>query len=372
MRFADIPGHDDVKNRLRDMVDRRRIPHALLLEGPEGTGKFALARALASYIHCTHHVDGDSCGRCEACRQFDSFNNIDTIYSFPVIKKSNKTAVSDDYAADFHQFLADNPFMDMQNWTAALGNVNSQPLIYVDEASRLIERLNLTARRSQYKTVLLWLPERLHPSAANKLLKLIEEPADDTLFIMTSNNGAAILPTIYSRTQRIKVARYADDEVARILSERGVDPEAAPEVARLAQGSMNRAISIIGNDKLSQQMLQLYMSLMRLAWKRQVKDLRVWSMKAAELGRENLVRFFAYASRMSRDNFMLNIGMNSIVSMSAPESEFSSRFSRFITERNIEQIIAQLDSAAADTAANGNAKIIAFDLAVNMIKLLRL
>lgn len=371
MRFADVPGHEDVKERLRQMVDDGRVPHALLLEGPSGAGKYALARALAAYIHCTDRRDGDSCGRCASCRQHDSFNHIDTIFSFPVIKKNSKATASDDYALEFKEFLSENPFMNFSKWLQSLGNINAQPYIYVDEASSLIDRLNLTARRSQFKVVLMWLPERLQQAAANKLLKLIEEPSDDTLFVFTSDKPAEILPTIYSRTQRIKVRRYSDSQVAGILSSKGIDAIAADMAARLAEGNVNRAFDIIDADSTSDKMLEFYMALMRMAWKRQVSDLRQWSIKVAELGREGLVRFYSYCSRMTRDNFMLNLQTPGLVAMTREEMDFSSRFAPFINERNVEEIVAEFDLAARDTASNGNAKIIAFDLAVKMIKLLR-
>lgn len=373
MRFADIPGHDDVKNRLRDMVDSGRMPHALLLEGPEGTAKFMLARALSTYIHCTDRRDGDSCGVCDSCRQHASFNHIDTLLSFPVVKKNSKPTISDDYAADFHEFITEYPYMDINRWLKYLGNINAQPQIYVEEASHLIDRLNMTARRSRFKTVLMWQPERLHASAANKLLKLIEEPSDDTIFILSSDNAAEILPTIYSRTQRIKVRRYSDELVAAILVDSGFDPGQASVAAAMADGSVNKALRVAdtGNDSGEQQMLDLFMALMRLAWKRQVSDLRVWSNKVAELGREGVVRFFTYCARMIRDNFILNLHDNRLVTMTADEYNFSARFSPYINERNIEAMLAEFDRAASDIAANCNARIVAFDLAVLMIQLLR-
>lgn len=372
MRFADIPGHEDVKNRLRDMVDNGRVPHALLLEGPTGTGKFSLARAMAQYIHCTDRRDGDSCGQCDSCRQHEAFNHIDTLFSFPVVKKNGKPTVSDDYASDFHEFITDRPFMDFSHWLKVLGNVNAQPLIYVDEASALIRRLNLTARRSEYKIVVMWLPERLHPAAANKLLKLIEEPSGDTLFILSSDVPAEILPTIYSRVQRVAVRRYADDDIADwLIMRHGVETGAAHSIAALASGDMNKALVTASGDKDASIMLDLYMKLMRLAWKRQVKELRQWAGDIAELGREGQMRFYAYCSRMTRNNFIINLATPGLVAMSDDEAAFSSRFFPYINERNIEDMIAEFDRAANDTATNGNARIIAFDLAVGMIRLLR-
>lgn len=374
MRFSDIPGHEDVKNRLRTLVDRGQIPHALLLEGPSGSAKFSLARALANYIHCTDRTpDGDSCGKCAACMQHDKFNHIDTFFSYPVLKKkSGQATISDDYAPEWRQFLHDSPYMDFEHWLSLLGNPNGQPVIYVDEAAELLRRLNLTARQSKYKIVLMWLPERLQESAANKLLKLVEEPYADTLFIMTSDNPRAILPTIYSRTQRIAVRRYSDDEVAGILeTQYSVAPGAADSIAALAEGNVANALRLLDTDKKKHLYLDLFMQLMRLAWLRKVGELRAWSEEVAALGREGAIRFYDYCAHLVRENFILNIGDYRLNSLSNEEMAFSKRFSPFINVVNVEKIFDTLTSARNDTALNGNAKIIAFDLAVKMILLIK-
>lgn len=373
MRFADIPGQEATKQRLRDMADRGHIPHALLLEGPQGVGKFALIRALAQYIHCTDRTpDGDSCGRCAACLQHQSFNHIDVIYSFPVLKKNSKPTISDDYADEFHDFMRECPVMDFEQWLPRLGNVNGQPVMYVDEANELLRRLNLKARQSRYKIVLMWLPERLNTDTANKLLKLVEEPYDDTIFLMSSDNPRGILPTIYSRTQRISVPRYSEQEItATLMAETGIDREAAANAAALADGSMSTAYQLAGLDKERQRYLDLFIQLMRLAWQRKVLELRAWSLDAAALGRESSIRFYDYCVRMVRENFIYNIGDDRLVALTQAERQFSSKFSPFINERNVEDIASTLDAARNDTAQNGNAKIIAFDLAVKIILLLR-
>ncbi len=374
MKFSDIPGHEDVKNHLRALVDNDRIPHALLLEGPSGSAKFALARAFANYIHCTDRTpEGDSCGKCPACLQHAKFNHIDTFYSYPVLKKkSGQVTISDDYAPEWRQYLHDSPFMDFDYWLSLLGNTNGQPVIYVDEAAELLRRLNLTARQSKYKIVLLWLPERLQEAAANKLLKLIEEPHSDTLFIMSSDNPRSILPTIYSRTQRISVRRYSDDEISNTLVLKyAVSPDAALSIATLAEGNMSAALRLMDSGKRNQKFLDLFMQLMRLAWLRKVGDLRKWSDEIADLGREGAIRFYDYCSHMVRENFILNIGDWRLNALSKEEMEFSSRFSPFINVVNVETISATLDSARNDMLLNGNAKIIAFDLAVKMILLIK-
>ena len=204
MKFSDIPAHNFAKQKLRTFVDRNKIPHAILLEGPSGIGKYALARAFAQYIHCQNRQNGDSCGMCPSCLQHGSFNHIDTHFVFPVVKKSSpKKSFSDDYIDAWKDFLSENPYMDFQKWLVALDNVNAQPVIYVDESEELIRKLNFTSHQAKYKVVLFWLPERMNQECANKLLKLIEEPYGDTLFVFVSNNSREILPTNYSRTQRI-------------------------------------------------------------------------------------------------------------------------------------------------------------------------
>lgn len=372
MRFADIPGQEHTKQRLREMVDSGRIPHALLLEGPQGVGKYALIRAMAQYIHCTARSGGDSCGRCPACLQHQSFNHIDVMYSYPVLKKDSKPTVSDDYAAEFREFIKESPIMDFEQWLPRLGNVNGQPKIYVEEANELLRRLNLKARQARYKIVLMWLPERLNQDTANKLLKLVEEPYNDTIFLMASDNPRGILPTIYSRTQRINVPRYGEAEIAAILqSETGIDATTAADAAAISDGSLVTAYHMAGLNKERQLHLELFMRLMRLAWQRKVIDLRAWSVDIAALGREGQMRFYDYCARMIRENFIYNIGNDSLVAMTGDERGFSAKFAPFINERNVEDLSATLDAARNDTALNGNAKIISFDLAVKVILLLR-
>ncbi|MDE6301622.1 MAG: AAA family ATPase [Muribaculaceae bacterium] len=372
MRFADIPGHQEIKRRLRAMADTGHIPHALLLEGPAGVGKFALARAFAQYIHCTDRTpDGDSCGRCPSCLQHQSFNNIDTFYTFPVVKRGT-AGLSTDWLPEFRQFLTDSPFMDSDRWPSLLGNVNAQPLIYVEEASALVSRLNVAARQSAYKIVLLWQPERLGEATANKLLKLIEEPYSDTLFIMTSDNPEAILPTIYSRTQRISVRAYSPAEIVDILSSQfAIDRESATIAADLADGNVNAALRMVSVDKDKSRYLDLFMSLMRLAWTRKVKELRDWSNDVAAQGREDSIRFYDYCARMIRENFILNLGHADLNMLTDEELTFSRRFSPYINIYNVEDIFRLLTEARNDVARNTNGKIVAFDLAIKMILLIK-
>lgn len=373
MKFSDIPGHESVKERLRSMVDNNRLPHALVLEGPQGVGKFALARALAQYIHCENRSGGDSCGVCPACRQHATFNHTDTYFSFPVLKGgSGSDTVSDDYIAEWHSLLQENPYMNFERWLQLLDNPNGQPVIYSAEGLAVIRKFSRTSYSTRFKILLQWLPERMQPDCANKLLKLIEEPFPDSLLIFTSDNPGAILPTVYSRMQRVEIKRLPDDVVADYLvRNHDVAPVDSLAIAHLAEGSITRAVAQISASGESAQFLELFTRLMRSAYQRRVADLRKWSVDVAGLGREAEIRFLAYCERMMRENFINNMRVPQLVYLNAAEAQFSSRFSPFINERNVESLLSQFASARTDVAANGNAKIILFDLAVKVILLLK-
>lgn len=372
MKFSDIPGHENVKRQLRDMVDSGRMPHAVLLHGPAGVGKLALARALAQYLHCQDRRGGEPCGVCPACRQVQTFNHPDTLYVYPVVKTDKvKAPVSDDYAAEFRAELARSPFMDFEHWAAGFDKKNAQPQIYVGESENLERRLALTSTASDYKVVVVWLPEKMNEQTANKLLKLIEEPLGRTAFIMASDDAAAVLPTVRSRCRPVEALRLSDAEVAGWLRrERGVDPAQAVAVAHIADGSATAAMRELDATQTQRMFLDLFKQLMRGAWARRVGDLRKWADDTAALGREQEVKFLTYCRRMVRENYFNNFGRPELTYMNADECEFASRFSRFVNENNAPRLVAAFDDAATDIAGNANGKIVLFDLAVKVIMLL--
>lgn len=373
MKFSDIIAHDSAKRRLKFFVDSDRIPHAILIEGPEGIGKFALARAFAQYVHCENPHNGDSCGMCPSCIQHQSFNHIDTHFIFPVVKRKGRTtAISDDYIEEWREFLSENPYMDFEKWLEALDNINAQPQIYVDESADLIHKLNFTSHKAKYKIVLLWLPERMKIECANKLLKLIEEPHNDTLFVLVSNDARQILPTIYSRTQRIEMLRLGTHDVASYLTKKhAIDDATANSIAYLSEGNINKAEKELNLTKESSRFFSLFVELMRLAYQRKIHDLKRWSVDVSSLGREQEIKFLAYCQRLIRENFIYNLNVNGLNYMNNEESQFSVNFAKFITERNVEKLISVLNKAQSDIAGNANAKIVFFDLSVKVILLLK-
>lgn len=371
MKFSDVAGHESAKRRMVQMVKAGRLPHALLISGPVGSGEMMLARALAQYLHCTgRDADADdSCGRCPSCIQHQSLNHVDLHFAFPILKKGSGTTLCDDWLAEWREFLTSDPLMDFRQWPAMLGKPNGQPTIYADEADSLQRKMALTARSSDLNIALVWLPEKLQPAAANALLKLIEEPEEGSLFIFVSNSPAEILPTIYSRCQRIELRRLSDETVADAIGG-GMNRADAMAAAHLAEGNIIAAREALeaadGNRDLT-----LFAELMRNAYGRKVDELKKWSEKTSELGRDAICRFLEYCQRMVRENFILNLRAEGLNYLSAAEGQFSARFYPFINERNVEEMVSELDSAITDIRGNGSPKIVLFDLAIKIIILLR-
>lgn len=374
MKFSQIPDHENVKRQLRDMVADHRIPHALLLHGPAGIGKFLIARTFSQYLHCQSPLpEGEPCGECLACRQHESFNHVDSLYVFPVVKTDKlKAPVSDDYMTEFKEFVGANPFMDFERWTGYFEKKNAQPVIYVSESEALEQRLSVTTTVSKYKTVIIWLPEKMNEQTANKLLKLIEEPFSDTIFLLVSDNAKAILPTIYSRCRPIEMKRLSDETIASYLTSRlAIDPQDALAMAHIAAGDINSALRAMDATSVSRMFFDYFVRLMRLAYQRDVKALKEWSSDLAALGREQEIKFYDYAQRLIRENFVYNFHVPDLLYLNREEAGFSKNFARFITENNAEKIISEMDRAITDIAGNANGKIVNFDFAIKMIILIK-
>lgn len=373
MKFRDIVGHQSEIDHLRRMVDDDRIPHALLISGAPGSGKFMLARAFAQYIHCTDKVNGDACGRCPSCRQHQSLNNADMYYVFPVVKNNkSKGVISDDYMDIWKNFLHSNPYMSFERWLEAMGAANSQPRIYVDEAASILHKVNLSNFSAKYKLMLIWLPEKLVEETANKLLKIIEEPFGDTKFIFVSNSPQLILSTIFSRTQRINIPPLTTQEISYALETiHGLDAKEAYSLGNLSSGNMNYALARIEVTDESHEFKSDFQEIMRKAYARDVAWLKDWSESRSAWGREKLKRFFLYCASMVRENFIYNLQKKELLRLDAEEIRFSSRFAPFIHPKNVERMIAETDRAASDIAGNANARIILFDYCIQLIVLIK-
>lgn len=369
MRFQDIVGNNKGIAHLRGMVDEGRIPHALLLFGQEGTGKLAMARALAQYIHCENHTpDGDSCGVCPSCRQHAALNHADTIYSFPISQKGTSRS----YLELWKQFISENPFESYRSWQSMQDNANAQLQIYVNESEEILHKLNLSAYNSNYKILIMWLPEKMNVACANKLLKMIEEPHDDTLMIFVSDNPKELLPTIISRMQRVEIPRLADNEIAGYLTlNQGIDATDAIAVAHSADGNIVTALEAVKLGGETQQFFEAFVDLMRKAYQRDFVGLKDWTENIADYKREKSRRFLSYGAHLVRENFIYNLNHPELNHLTRTEAGFSTKFARFINDRNVEDMIKEFNLAESDIKGNGNPKIVLFDFTLKISKLIR-
>lgn len=371
MRFQDITGHKGIIDSLKSMAESGKIPHAFLFSGISGIGKFRTARALAQYIHCRHHINGDACGVCPSCIQHQKHNNPDLHFIYPIVKKEG-ALISKDMIEQWREYLDEFSFMPPEKWNELIKAGNSQPAIYVNESEDILARASISAFQEKYKIFIIWLPEKMRQEAANKLLKIIEEPFEDTIFILVSNDDSKILPTILSRTQRFNFKPLDATEIAQLLRERGVEPSMAREAAGIADGSLQKADEIACHPEELNEFTDLFKDIMRAAYALKAKNLKELSEKAAAFGREKLLRFLSYCNRMVRENYIYNYNLPELVKMTGPEIEFSSRFASFIHDGNVEKLSEEIARAAADVERNGNSKIVMYDLMLLISRLVRM
>ena len=377
MKFSDVIGNDEVKDRLRALIDNDRMPHATLIYGPPGTCKLKIALAAAQYIHCQNRVNGEPCGVCRSCLQHQSFNHPDTIFSYPEVKrkKSTKAAsetISADYCDEWKHFISTNDTENYEAWQSEIKSDNSQLQMYVSESDAIIHTLNLSTYSSNYKVLIMWLPEKMGEECANKLLKIIEEPFSDTIFLLVSDNQKEILPTIFSRTQRIEVKRLSTADIAGYLvAKYNVDNDNALALAAYADGNLISAVEALSLDSESKDFFMRFVTLMRMAFQRDIVGLKRWSEEVADYKREKEKRFMQYCVRLLRENFIFNLGNPTLNYMTNEERNFSVKFAPFINERNVEQMVAEFNIAETDIQGNCNAKIVLFDLALKITKLIR-
>lgn len=376
MNFNEVIGQKDAKERLKQLIDGGRLPHAILLCGPSGCGKMALALAFASYLLCREHgKDGEPCGVCNQCKMISKWEHPDLHFTFPTIKLpsmgSDHKPVSDDFIREWREMLAKSPYFSMTQWMEKIGAENQQAIITAGESDELARKLGMKSSQGGYKVSIVWLPERMNTECANKLLKLIEEPPSQTVFVMVSEEPSRLLETIRSRTQHIDIKRIDTEDIRQALVERrGIDGEAAMRTARIANGSWLKALETLSADNENNQFLEMFKSLMRLAYMRNVRELKLWSETMQTLGREKQKRFLEYFMRLVRENFMFNFNKPELNYMTQGEEDFAKNFARFINEDNIIPISEMADKAMRDIGQNANAKIVFFDIALRMIVLL--
>ena len=379
MRFRQIIGQDDVKQRLRLSVQEGRIAHAQLLTGIAGIGKLQLALAYAQYVNCPNRTEDDSCGVCPTCLQMQQLQHPDLHFVFPIVK-SDKGDVCDDFVGLFREMILQKHYFSLDDWYQKLGLENKQAQIYEKESGEILRKLSLKAFGNGYKVMVIWQPEKMNTVCANKLLKLLEEPPEKTLFLLVSESPEQLLPTILSRVQIVRVPPLPNHVLAEQLVAQGVNRQEADNIAHIAKGSYLAATQMLDESELQNTYMSDFMELMRGAWRVAHKkdydallSMRRWSLQIADskVGRERQKSFLRFVQRQIRENYIHNFKIPSLNYQTSQEQQFSHRFAPFIHAGNVEEIMDELAKAERQIGQNGNAKIIFFDLCLQMIVLIK-
>lgn len=357
--FDKVIGQHDVKAQLQSFIESGRMPHAMLFCGPQGSGKLAMAVALAQEMLHT-----------------DRLLHTDLHYVYPVYKPkgwpAERKATSDDYNEQWREIIQSTLYFDRQQWADAIKLEGQKFQIGVGESDQILRKLSLVSAQGGWKVMIIWLPELMSTEAANKLLKILEEPTPQTLFILVSEQSEHLLETITSRTQRIDFKPLTQQEVAEaLIMQRGLTEEDARKVAHISSGNLTRAMQSLQTDDQQRLYFDMFVLLMRQAYGRQISGLYRWTETVAAWTRAEQRNFLQYFQNMLRENFMNNFHQPSLIYMNEAEKDFAQKFSRFINERNIIGFYEQVSTAQRDIAQNTNPRMVFFDLALQITLLIR-
>jgi DNA polymerase-3 subunit delta' len=367
MLFATIPGLSETKKLLVDAVQGNHLAHAQLFASPEGGLNLPMALAFATYLHCTNKGD-DACGTCAACSKSLKYIHPDTHFVFPLSNIKNdkdEERFKAEILKSWRSFLQEQPYGDLDNWTAFYGGEDKQALISREESREIIKTLSLKPFESNVKVMIIWQPELMHPSAANGILKILEEPSPNTYFILVTNAAERLLPTILSRTQIITIPLLQDMEVEQYLVNKGVDIKKAGSLARLAEGNLNLALQLSeqdeGNDFAPQ-----FAEWMRACYKRNYSNLVSLADEYHNLDRMAQRNMLQYGMNMMRESLLSRSGATSIQRIGGEELKFVQDFSKVLDIKKIDKAYSLMNTASYHLERNGSAKMIFIDLSLQL------
>lgn len=389
MRFSEVIGLQTIKEQLVDLVQGNRLSHALLFLGRDGSGALPLALSFAQYIMCEKvqkskanagpslfgeeepaPVRMDACGECSACLKASQYAHPDIHYSFPVIpKKSGDKPVSDDYIVQWRDFLQTNPYGNVYEWLQSISAENKQGNITAEECNNIIHKLNLKSFESEYKILVMWMPEYLNKEG-NKLLKLIEEPPANTIFLLVAENPDAILPTILSRCQLLRIPKPDHADIQAALVQRGIDNEKAALTASVSDGNVREAF-ILAKEEGSNNWQELLREWLNALWKGSVSAQLKWiDQISKEETRESQKQFLYYFNHLLEQSIRLRI-MGDGFSMADSEKDFAARINKLTNISQQEAIAQELDKAAYYIERNANAKMLFHALTIKLLHIIK-
>lgn len=368
--FRDVIGHVDIKKRLISNVNNNRISHAQLFYGHRGSGALAMALAYARYIQCRDRQPDDACGKCPSCLKFNKLEHPDLHFIFPAAstketKESDKVSCKL-FIAHWRKFLLQTPYFDFLEWLEALGIANKQAIINAEDCNDIIRTLGLKSYESPYKIVVIYMVEKLYYAAAPKLLKIVEEPPDNTLFLMVSENKDRIINTILSRTQLLKVPLPGEQEVKQFLIDRkGIDEKKAQQVAFLSDGDITQALKLLKDgEELAD--FNAFREWMRLCFTNDTANIIRWVDRTAQAGREKQKSFFQYGLKMFRLSMINNYVAKDLIRLDDEQQAFIDKFSPFVNHHNTLAIVKSFNEAILHLERNANPRILFADLSFKL------
>ena len=373
MFFKDVVGQEDLKKRLIRSVQEERISHAQLFSGPEGTGKIAMAIAYAQYISCRNRSETDSCGTCPSCHKYQKLAHPDLHFVFPVFNSpKTKNPTSDDFIKEWREQILENPYFNLSSWLERIEAGNAQGLIYERESDSIYRKLNLKSFESEFKVMIIWLPEKMHQACSNKLLKIIEEPPSKTLFILITEDEESVIGTIRSRAQLVSFPFIKREAIQNaLLKLAAIDPELVPDAVHLANGNYIKALEALNPSEDEAFYFEKFQEMMRFAYKREVSELIDWADEMAKIGRDKQKAFFTTALRLVREYFVSNMKKSQLVYLNQTEKNWGKQFAPFINERNIVPFFNEFEQGIKHISMNGNPRIIFLDTALRMVRLIK-
>ncbi len=371
MFFENDNAHPQLRSQLLQLYQTNRVPHALLFSGKEGSGHFQLAMFFAKILLCKN-VKSGPCNQCSSCKKVETFNHPDFHFSFPIhLSKSEKSEIADDHRTGFVDMIKEFHCIGRHAWYNKMGNENKQGVIGVKEGNEIIKKLQLKSYEGGKKILLIWLPEEMNVQAANKLLKLIEEPPEKTILIFVSDEPEKLLQTIYSRFQHIKVPSLENDFICSyLISHFKIEEKEAHLISKSAGTNLHKAISQHLNNEKSQEFLSLFVQWMRLCYTRNISDTIDWVNDFSKRGRETNKAFLSYSLELFRQCITnhYNISMDGL---STEEEHFLLKFKPFINHNNIVGLNEVINEAHFHIERNANIKILMLDVSLQLYKLIR-
>lgn len=372
MYFKDIIGQQEAKTKLLGMFADNRIPHALMLTGPEGSGNLLAAFAFIQYVFCTQKQEKDSCGVCPSCIKTSKLGHPDLHLVFP-IAKSKEIKTSNDLLLEFRECFLENPYITIHDWFNNINAENKQPLIPTEEASSILKKLAYTSYEGGYKVMLIWRPETMNADSANKLLKILEEPPEQTLFVLVCNHPDKLLTTILSRVQQLVFLKLdTEDITSGLVNQFGCQESLAKQAAFMCDGNYREAQLLLQQNDDEHGFLQLFRSFMMISLNFDAIKAVSWIDETARAGREKQKQFLQYGLEIFRDCLMYNFGSVDLVRLSGDEKTFVTKFSKFINHRNYEKITTEFNSSFYYIERNANPKILFMDLIMKTNELINL